>query len=316
MTKVSIIIPSYNHGVYLQQRLESIAAQTYKDWETIIIDDKSSDDSAVIITEFLKNNPNFKVRHFIVNTTNSGSGYTSWKKGITLAETDYIWIAETDDYCEPEFLEQVMAVYEKEPETALVFTASSYVDSSGHFLYDTDNRMKTLGVNQNDFSVFQGNILTDKLPLNPYITNGSAVVFRNPKTIVPEAIFSLKQMSDLFLWTFLLQTGKFAFLNKKLNSFRRHETSTTTLTATKNKASLYSEYVSYINYFNCSEATVKNVINDYVANYVMTKNNAQGFFHITPIKKIKRLSKLRLQWLYLKSLVTFAFTKLNKKRNA
>lgn len=316
MAKVSIIIPSYNHGLYLQQRLESIAAQTYVDWDVIIIDDKSTDDSVAIITEFLKNNPAMKVKQFIVNETNSGSGYHSWKKGIALADSDYIWIAETDDYCETQFLEEVMAVYEKEPNVALVFTATSYVDSEGKFLYDTTNRMKGLGVPQNDFAVFQGEVLTDQLPLNPYITNGSAVVFRNPKTVIPEAVFSHKQMSDLFLWTFLLQGNKFAFLNKNLNRFRRHETSTTTLTATKNKASLYSEYVSYINYFNCSDATVKNVIRDYVANYVMTKSNSNGIFYTNPINKIKRLSKLKFQWLYLKSLVTFVFSKLNKKRNA
>ena len=89
MPNVSIIIPSYNHAIFLQDRLNSIVNQTYKDWETIIIDDKSTDNSVEIIEKFIKQNLNFKVKHFCVNETNSGSGYHSWKKGIELAETNY-----------------------------------------------------------------------------------------------------------------------------------------------------------------------------------------------------------------------------------
>ena len=53
MAKLSIILPSYNHSEFLQDRLESIKNQSYKDWEAIIIDDKSTDNSIEIIRKFI-----------------------------------------------------------------------------------------------------------------------------------------------------------------------------------------------------------------------------------------------------------------------
>lgn len=316
MTKVAVIIPSYNHGAFLKERLDSLARQTFTYWEAIIIDDTSTDDSVSILREFLQSHPEVKVKHFIVNPTNSGSGYKSWQKGITLATAPYIWIAETDDYCAPDFLEEVMRVYEKNSELALVFTASNYVDNQGGFLYDTGNRMAALEVPDNSFSIFESTVLTDALPLHPYITNGSAVVFRNPKQEIPSAIFSYRQLSDLFLWTYLVQGEKFAFVNKKLNSFRRHETSTTVLNNANNRVTVYNEFVAYLNYFKCPARTVENLVKDYVFNFIMTKNNTKGIFYQEPLKKIKRLSKFRLQWLYLKALLTFVVLKLKKRLNA
>lgn len=316
MTKVAVIIPSYNHGVFLKQRLDSLARQTFTDWEAIIIDDKSTDDSVAIIQAFLQSHPAIKVKHFIVNPANSGSGYKSWQKGIALADVPFIWIAETDDYCAPDFLEEVMRIYEKNSELALVFTASNYVDNQGRFLYDTDNRMVALGVANNSSSIFENTVLTDELPLQPYITNGSAVVFRNPKQVIPDEIFSNKQLSDLFLWTYLVQGKKFGFVNKKLNSFRRHEASTTAINALNNKVSTYKEFVAYLNYYDCPVKTAEILVQDYVFNFIMTKSNTKGIFYQEPLKKIRKLSKFRFQWVYLKALLTFVVLKFKKRINA
>ena len=67
--KVSIIIPNYNHAQYLSQRLNSIFNQNYQNFEVIILDDCSIDNSKDIIGKY-KSNP--KVSHIIYNDTNSG----------------------------------------------------------------------------------------------------------------------------------------------------------------------------------------------------------------------------------------------------
>lgn len=158
MPQVSIIIPSFNHALFLKQRLQSILDQTYTDWEAIIIDDKSTDNSVEIITKFIIDNPDFKIKHFIVNEVNSGSGYNSWKRGIELAETEFIWIAETDDYSDAYFLEESVRVLEKYNTLPLVFCSSNYVDQDGNYLYDSRNRTKDLNVDENNYKIIKSDV--------------------------------------------------------------------------------------------------------------------------------------------------------------
>lgn len=100
--KISIIVPSYNHASYLEKRLESIFNQTYQNFEVILLDDASTDRSEEILNKYKVNS---KVSHLIVNKENSGSPFKQWEKGVELAKGDYIWIAESDDFCEKQFLE-------------------------------------------------------------------------------------------------------------------------------------------------------------------------------------------------------------------
>ncbi len=107
---VSIILPNFNHYPYLQKRLDSIFNQTHQYFEVIILDDASTDDSLSILNNY-KNHP--KVSHFIVNEVNTGSPFKQWKKGLDLAKGDYIWIAESDDFCDLNFLESQIKSIQK-----------------------------------------------------------------------------------------------------------------------------------------------------------------------------------------------------------
>lgn len=312
MSKVSIILPSYNHEKFLKDRLDSIQNQTLEDWELIIIDDCSTDASAMILENFVKLNKS-KVKHFIVNDSNSGSGYVSWQKGIEFAESEYVWIAETDDYCTANFLEETVKCLDANAEAALVFVASNYVDVSRSFLYDSSNRTQLLLVNESDFGLFENNIFVERLPLNPLIINGSSVLFRKPKVIVPHEIFVNKQMSDLFLWRFLLDNKKFIFLNKKLNFFRRHESSTTTIANLKHKEELYSEYIVYANYFNCCRKDIYLIIKKYVDDFLFTDHNKKGLLYFKTLKKIEGVNGVLLHWFLFKAFVITTLIRTNKK---
>src|SRR5262249_50040947 len=98
--KVSVIVPSYNHGPYLAERLESVLAQTYSDLELLILDDASTDDSHQILRRYY-NKPRVQV---LVNSANSGSAFSQWNQGISLTRGEYVWIAESDDSSDPHFL--------------------------------------------------------------------------------------------------------------------------------------------------------------------------------------------------------------------
>ncbi|WP_370392212.1 glycosyltransferase family 2 protein [uncultured Winogradskyella sp.] len=99
---VTVILPNYNHEAYLKTRLDSIYNQTYQNYEVILLDDCSSDSSLSILSLY-KNHP--KTSYFIINKKNSGSPFKQWQKGFNLAKGKYIWIAESDDFCDLNFLE-------------------------------------------------------------------------------------------------------------------------------------------------------------------------------------------------------------------
>ena len=97
---VSIIVPNYNHARFLPERLNSIFNQTFQDYEVILLDDASTDNSVEILNRYAANP---KVSHFIVNQENSGSPFKQWKRGIDLARGEFVWIAESDDYSNTTF---------------------------------------------------------------------------------------------------------------------------------------------------------------------------------------------------------------------
>lgn len=304
MPNVSIILPSYNHALFLQDRLDSILNQTYQDWEAIIIDDNSSDNSVEFINFFLKNNPSFKVKHFVVNDTNSGSGYFSWQKGIELAETKYIWIAETDDYSEPTFLEELVKILDQNDNISLAFCGSNYIEE-GKIIYDSKNRTKDLNVETGRCKIITGEIFLNRLPFDTYITNGSSVVFRKPKEKMNVELFNNRQLSDLFLWSHLIQNTEFGFLNKNLNFFRRYKNSTTTRMSISSKKIIYEEMLKYLNFFE-QNYKFQTFLEHYVKHFVWS--NKKEVFNYKFLRKIRGIDAIDMK--YFRSVIKFILFKV------
>ncbi|RYY07003.1 MAG: glycosyltransferase family 2 protein [Sphingobacteriaceae bacterium] len=125
---ISVIIPNYNHARFLNQRIDSILNQTYQNFEIIILDDCSTDESRSIIGSY-KNHP--KVSHTIFNTINSGSTFIQWEKGINLSAGNYIWIAESDDYSSSDFLQSLVNLIDENVNVGLAYCGSETVDENG-----------------------------------------------------------------------------------------------------------------------------------------------------------------------------------------
>ena len=132
MPKVSVIVPNYNHSPYLPKRLDSVYEQTYRDFEVILLDDCSTDNSRDILAIYAEK-PN---TIFVPNQSNSGSVFRQWQKGVSLSQGEYIWIAESDDFASPYFLKRVVALMERNPEVGLVYSQSWLVDSQDAILGD------------------------------------------------------------------------------------------------------------------------------------------------------------------------------------
>lgn len=219
MPKVSIIVPNYNHAPYLEQRIDSILNQTYQDFELILLDDCSTDNSVEVLNRYA-NHP--KVSHYIINKQNSGSTFRQWDKGIALAVGKWIWIAESDDWAESEFLETIIKRIAKEDEDVSVCFTSSFISDESSVVGDVYDGFSKLY--DNDFSI-AGKQLVDKYMIyQNIIPNASAVIFKKEcfsKVLVSELI-TYKINGDWFLWINLLLKGTCVFVSKPLNYFRRH----------------------------------------------------------------------------------------------
>ena len=224
--KVSVIVPNYNHERFLRKRLESILNQTYPLYELIFLDDASNDNSVHLAKEILKN-ASFPVK-FYINKENSGNTFKQWYKGLCLSKGDYIWIAESDDYCEGTFLENVVKAFDDE-EVVLSYSQSAIVDSLGNivhkdYLFYTNDISKDW---EEDFKIDGILELWRSFYFKNVIPNASAVIFRKKKLrkIFEENkvnIFNFKVAGDYYIYVLLSFEGKFAFKSEVLNYHRTH----------------------------------------------------------------------------------------------
>ena len=226
---VSVIIPNYNHAPYLVQRIESVLNQTYQNFELILMDDCSSDNSLEILKKY-ENYP--QVTQLLLNEQNSGNPFRQWKKGVDHAKGNYIWIAESDDFARPDFIEKLLPLLQSDTSIALAYAQSQDVDQSGTVLA---GRLKwTANFSPNiwmDTFVIQGNEFINKYLLNKnVIPNASAVIFR--KEVFNErfdpVVTSMKMVGDWLLWVSIIADHQVAFLHHTLNNFREHVASTRT----------------------------------------------------------------------------------------
>jgi glycosyltransferase involved in cell wall biosynthesis len=124
--KVSVVTPSYNHARFLRQRIETILAQTFTDFEWIIVDDASSDGSREILQELAARDG--RVR-FYANEQNLGMP-TTVNRAIAESRGKYVYRAESDDACAPRLLERFVTVLEKNPCVGLVHCRGLRIDEA------------------------------------------------------------------------------------------------------------------------------------------------------------------------------------------
>ncbi len=239
---VSIIIPNYNHKPYLQERLDSVFGQTFQDFEVILLDDASIDGSQEVLQHY-KGHP--KVSHLVLNKENTGSPFKQWQKGINLAKGTYIWIAESDDYCEPDFLEKLLKV--SHTKTVLAYCASIIIDNNGkekgrHKWADAleKNRWKNNFHNQGEAEI------RNFLRYRNCITNASAVLFKKSAISGVSMPINMKFCGDWYIWIEILKQGNLAYISEPLNYFRRHEASTRTQQSFQREKMRFCEYFTII----------------------------------------------------------------------
>lgn len=125
---VSIVVPVHNAGAYIEKTIESVKAQTYAEWELILINDNSEDDSRAKILNCIKEDDG-QIRLIDILGTNAGAARAR-NEGIEAARGRYIAFLDADDIWMPDKLEKELA-FMREKEAGFVFSAYEFGDEEG-----------------------------------------------------------------------------------------------------------------------------------------------------------------------------------------
>ncbi len=239
---VSIIVPNYNHAPYLEQRLESIYTQTYQEYEVILLDDCSSDNSFSLLERYASHP---KTKCLIRNEKNSGTPFKQWVKGLEMASGTYIWIAESDDFAATYFLEKTVSYFSNEPKLQLVYTDSTIVDEKGNSIgvWSTEKNKYFQTDRWNHDYINNGiDEFVHFLIYRTTINNASAVVFKRETVLnggFQNELQKFRNVGDLFTYSVLCLNGKIGYHSEALNFYREHSQNLTA--ANKQSGLLYRE---------------------------------------------------------------------------
>lgn len=238
---VSVIIPNYNYSEYLNQRISSVLNQTFHDFEVIILDDYSTDNSREII-ELYRQHP--KVSKIIYNDKNSGSAFKQWQKGIDLAQGDYIWLAESDDYCTIDFLEKMFAILNRG--AGIAYCRSARVENENiNMNYFWADGLDSFKWKKNYYNSGT-NEITESLIYRNTIPNASACVFRKDIVDTNVPISDFKYAGDWLFWIHLLKNSSVGFIAEPLNFFRIHSLSSRAIKDVSMEEKRFKEYFCVI----------------------------------------------------------------------
>jgi len=312
MPLVTVIIPNYNHAPYLRQRIDSVLTQTFQDIEVILLDDCSKDDSREIIKSY-EADPRITI---VFNEQNSGCVFRQWNKGLSMAKGKYIWIAESDDYSDPKFLETLVARLEGDPNIGLTFCDSFRV-CNGESTTARERWYGGFSEHYNeDFKALGKEFVAEQMLFVNMIPNASAVLFRRSVAeAAGPADESFRLSGDWLFWIKLLQRSDLAYIATPLNYYRYHEQTArhanTGTGVTIEDAYRIASYV--LANFSISRETFLDIRERLTCWYVEVIISGNEKIPKTRLKNIRRLAssinpntfyrlwyrRLYLQWLWL-----------------
>lgn len=195
---VSIIMPSYNTAKFIRETIESVQAQTYTNWELIIVDDCSSDDTDAVVSEFT----DLRI-HYFKNEKNSGAAVS---RNRALREAKGRWIAflDSDDLWMPDKLEKQIRFM---MENSCFFSYTNYIE--------IDEDSKPLGVK------VTGPKRINKTCMFAYCWPGCLTVMYDANVVGLVQIEDIKKNNDYAMWLKVIQKADCWLLDEVLGSYRK-----------------------------------------------------------------------------------------------
>jgi glycosyltransferase involved in cell wall biosynthesis len=202
---VSIVIPTYNHAPMLQRALATVVEQTYQNWNAIVVNNFSTDNTLEVVAAF--NDPRIQC----VNFRNNGVIGASRNEGIALATGKYVAFLDSDDTWFPTKLEKCVEILESGSD--LVCHAEYWIDESGK------SRLVAYGPSEaatHHSLIYKGN----RISTSATVVRAALLKEVHGFDVSPELIST----EDYDLWIRLAaKSDKFAFISEPLGEYHRHD---------------------------------------------------------------------------------------------
>lgn len=289
---VSVIVPNFNHAPYLRERLDTIYSQTYPNFEVILLDDCSTDDSRDILNEYAQKYSD--ITRVAFNEVNAGKVFLQWNKGLSLARGEYIWIAESDDYSSPDFIETLMKYFCRE--SCMIAFARSVFMQEGKQIWSTEEYLADVKRMRWDapFTLTASTAVRLGFGYKNIIPNVSSAIFRNIGRIPDEVIETCSSMhlsSDWIFYLSLIKGGTLSYTNETVNYYRVHPQSTSL--KVQHTMEYYDEYET-VSAYVAANYQVEDTLFEQVLKYLLWHYKATQ--HVTDAEIVRehyRIERLK-----------------------
>ena len=198
--RFSVVIPLYNKAPYVKKALESVFAQTFRDFELIVVDDGSTDDSLNVAKEVLDASG---IYHQLIHQDNAGVS-TARNNGVASSNGDYICFLDADDWWAPNFLERMDWLIKEYPEAGIY--------GVNYYIIKREERRVALHLPSTGYINYCDCYRKLQMPLTSISVAIPVVVFRSMGGFKPH----LKLGEDFDLWIRIALTKKVAYLDEPL----------------------------------------------------------------------------------------------------
>lgn len=213
MPKVTIAIPTYNRAKFLGAAIKSVLGQTYTNFELLIVDNASTDDTKTVIASF-------KDRRIKYHKNSKNIGMMkNWNKCVELSIGKYLMILGDDDILYPDFLERSLAVHRENPKIGFSFAKCSKINSNGKFITLWGYKFTPPG------HLEKYKYLYYTIKYGACLTNSSTVLI-NKKVFAKVGLFEAQYGTNTFdfnMWIKIALEYPVYFIDKIMSDYRIHK---------------------------------------------------------------------------------------------
>ena len=277
-TMISIITTSYNYEEFIIETIKSIQAQTYSDWELIIVDDASCDNSVEVIKSFCEDKRIKLICH------NKNKGLTqSVKTGLKYAKGDWIAFLESDDLWAENALEERVQAIRNNPQVGIIFNdVEEFGDKKAVLAVKNNierNRARISKLN------FPKNIFYD-LNIENFLLTFSAVMIKKETLDVCPLDTPIDALLDWWIFIHVSFNCTAFYINKKLTKWRQHKNSY--LFRRKKTKFKSVNLEAYLDVWKTQKLGIK-FLPFFLKTVILTVTKRFKFYYVVAIRTLKKL---------------------------
>ena len=185
--RISVVIPVFNGAETIRETLDSVLAQTWQDWEIIVVNDGSTDDTLAVLAQYQQQHPDLGDRFRVLSFENAGVS-TSRNRGIAAAQAEYIAFLDADDLWTPEKLAGQWQALQDTPTATVAYSFTAWIDETGSPL-------------PNKFTNHCDGAVHEALLFQDFVASGSnPLIHKSALEVVGEFDPELHHAEDWDLW--------------------------------------------------------------------------------------------------------------------